>query len=159
MVMVLMLLCLVFFALLQVAHLYTAQLINHHAAFVSGRSYVVGFRRGVVKRAQEVGSIGMAGAVTGPDTISGLSVVELGTIEPVLVRQLVEQDEHVVRYEHWPKISLGLPVVESEIVQDFNVRVRNYPVEFPMRRAFLADDSVDFRSRVSLYNHAAYYLE
>ena len=59
-VMGIMLLSLIFFSLVQMAHLFVAQMVANHAATVTMRSYVVGFEREIVLRASEVGTIPMA---------------------------------------------------------------------------------------------------
>jgi hypothetical protein len=155
----LMILMLVFFTLTQIAYLYNGQFVANHAAFVSGRSHVVGFHPDVVQRAKEVGVIPLAGHVTEPTSLAELPIRELGAIEPTLIGEFVKYPGYLMYYEHWPKAHLSLPLFESELINDYRVRVTNYPVEMPMSRAFLDSGGVDFEGRAQLLNHAAYYLE
>jgi hypothetical protein len=53
-VMALVLLMLIFTGLFQVSYLYVCRIIARHAAFVTARSYVVGFENRIVNRAREV---------------------------------------------------------------------------------------------------------
>lgn len=157
-VMAVLLLCLICFGLLQVARLYTGQMIAHHAAFVMGRSYVVGFNEGIVRRAREVGSIGMSGDIEQPAAYANLSPVQLGSVEPNLIEEFVSSPGYTMWYQYWDRIDSSVPVLGAEGLSDFRVRVNNYPLEMPMHRAYTNADSVDFGSEATLYNHAGFYL-
>ena len=153
-----MVILLIFFTLTQLMLLASAQFIADHSAFVAGRSHVVGFDHDVVQRAKEVGSIGLAGHVTNPPALEGLSMLELGAIEPVLIGEFIQESGYILRYEHWHLVDLTLPANEDEIVETFQVNVRNYPVDLPMSDAFMGD-TIDLRGSAKLFNHAALYLE
>ena len=159
-VMGVMLLSLIFFGLVQVCYLHIAQLITHHAAFVSARSYIVGYRQGIVERAKEIGTIGLAGRLEFPEQYSGLSPAALGAIEPELIRSHVQTpDGYVIYYEHWDKTQVYTPYLELNEVVPITVRVFDYPVDMPMRQAYMKDDSVNLGSTVRMMNHAGLYLD
>lgn len=159
-VMAVLLLSLIFFAVVQVAYLYIARLVTQHAAFVAGRSYVVGYDDGIVRRAKEIGTIPMAGHITYPDTYTRYSPARLGAIErDFLIEAHVQSNGYVMNYEHWPLVRLNTPSLELDEVVPVRVNVYAYPVEMPMRRAYMSSDDVYFGSEVRLRNHAAFYLE
>lgn len=151
-------LCLILFSLLQVAYLYMGQMVAHHAAFVMARSYVVGFEPRVVQRAEEVGSIGMAGHLVTPESYAGLSPAQLGDIEPDLIAEFLQSSSYTLWYEHWDRIGGQVPVLGTEEMSPFRVRASHYPLEMPMHRAYMRADTVDFGSDLEMYNHAGYYL-
>ena len=155
----LMILMLVFFTLTQIAYLYNGQFVANHAAFVSARSHIVGFHPDVVQRANEIGTIPLAGHITEPYSLAVLPIRELGAIEPTLIGEFVKYPGYLMYYEHWPKTRLRLPLFESELIHDYRVEVLDYPVEMPMKDAFIDSGAVDFEGRASMLNHAAYYLE
>jgi len=152
------LLCLVCFGLLQVARLYTSQMIAHHTAFVMARSYVVGFNERIVQRAREVGSIGLSGDLEQPAVYANLSPARLGAIEPDLIEEFVSSPNYTLWYQYWDRVGSTVPVMGLEGLSDFQVRVHDYPLEMPMHRAYMNADSVNFGSQATLYNHAGYYL-
>lgn len=157
-VIALLLLCLVFFALVQIAYLYIGQMVAHHTAFVMARSYVTGFEERIVHRAREVGSIGMAGHLVQPVAYTTLSPAQLGALDEELIREFLDSPTYTMRYEYWDRIDGTVPLTDGPGIQDFRVRVWNYPLELPMRGAYMDSGSVDFGSDARLYNHAAYYL-
>ncbi len=158
-VVAIMLLSLIFFALVQIAYLYIAQMVSDHAAFVTARSHIVGFDRDIVQRAMEVGAIGMAGHLTQPAALVGLPPRELGRVEPILIEDFIQNDSYTIYYEHWSRLRESLPVAEEERVETFRVRVRNYPVDMPMSGAYMGRKSVNFEGTAWMLNHSAYYLE
>ena len=157
-VLALMLLCLVFFALVQIAYLFMNQMIAHHTAYVMGRSYIVGFEHRIVQRAREVGSIGLSGHIVDPPAYAEFSPAQLGAVEPALIRDHLENPGYRIWYQHWPRVRYRLPVLGGEGPARFGVRVEDYPLEMPMHRAYMRGDSIDFGSEATFYNHAGYYL-
>lgn len=157
-VLALLLLCLIFFALVQITYLYMGQMIAHHTVFVMARSYVVGFNERIVHRAREVGSIGMAGHLEQPEAYATRSPGDLGAVEEDLIAEFLSTDRYTLWYQYWDRISGSTPVAEAERIETFRVQVWNYPLVMPMRAAYLSSDSVDFGSNVDMYNHAAYFM-
>jgi hypothetical protein len=155
----LMVLLLIFFTLTQIAYLYNGQFVANHAAFVSARSHIVGFHPDVVQRAKEIGVIPLAGHVTDPVSLAELPIRELGAIEPTLIGEFVKYPGYLMRYEHWPKATLSLPMFETELIHNYRVEVNDYPVEMPMKEAFMNSGGVDFEGTAKMLNHAAYYLD
>lgn len=157
----LMLLLLILFSLIQVAYLYMGQMIAHHAAFVTARSYVVGFDRRVVRRASEVGTIGLAGHLEQPVAYQNLSPAEQGDVEPSLIAEFLQDNRYTIWYEHWPLVQTDLPMLDMDGMAEVKIRVRQYPLEMPMVGAYMAPGqrTVSFGSKIKMYNHAAYYLE
>ena len=153
-----MLLCLVFFALVQIAYLFMNQMIAHHTAYVMGRSYIVGFEHRIVQRAREVGSIGFSGHIVEPPAYAECSPAQLGAIEPALIRDHLESPGYRIWYQHWSRVRYHLPVLGGEGPARFGIRVDDYPLEMPMHRAYMLSDTIDFGSEATFYNHAGYYL-
>ncbi len=158
-VMALMVLLLVSFALLQVGLYAKNLMIADHAAFVTGRSYVVGFKDDLVHRAQEVGSIGMAGKLETPASYSAMTQQELAAVEPQLIKDFLQSDGYTLYYEYWDRINRQLPGGNSDGMVDVSVNVSDYPLEIPMHRAYMSSDTIDFSGSVSMFNHAGLYLE
>lgn len=155
----LMVILLVFFALTQLVILASAQFIADHTAFVSARSHIVGFEAGVVQRAKEVGSIGLAGEVVDPPALSTLSTLELGAAEPTLIGEFIRTPGYLLEYERWPNVHLTLPANDTQTNVTFTVEVHDFPVDLPLREFFLNDSSIDLEGEAELFNHAAYYLD
>ncbi len=158
-VMGIMLLLLIFFALLQVAILYMAQMVSDHASFVTARSYIVGFDNDIVQRAREVGTIPMSGHIEQPVAFSNLSPAQLGAMEPQLIEEFLQTRGYTLWYQHWPHISADLPMLGGEGEANIRIHVNEYPLEMPMHRAYIRNDTIDFGSRMRLHNHAGFYLD
>ena len=159
-VMALTLLCLIFFALFQVSYLFICRIVAHHTAFVTARSYVVGFEEKIVNRAREVGSIGMSGRPTEPPALTGLTPAELGAIEPALIAEFVQSPDYTMWYEHWGKIDHSQPISNPSGPVTIEVEVKNFPLQVPLSQLWMnGKKTVDFESEARLLNHAGYYLE
>ncbi len=158
-VLALMVVLLIAFSLLQVGIFYKNQMIADHAAFVTARSYVVGFSDDIVHRAQEVGSIGMAGALQTPAAYASMTPLELADAEPRLIEQFLQTQGYTLYYEYWDRISRDVRSIGTDGMNDFRVSARGYPVEMPMHRAYMNGDTVDFDGEVRMFNHAGLYLE
>ncbi len=158
-VMAVLLLSLIFFGTVQLVYLYIAQLIAHHTSFVTARSYVVGFEDQVVSRAMEVGAIGLAGHLTYPDTYINYDPLALSVIEPELIRSHLGSTGYTIYYQYWDRIVNYLPVTEFDDVVPISIRVFDYPVDMPMRQAYMNSSTVDISSTTRLMNHAAYFLQ
>lgn len=167
--MVILLLSLMFMGLAQITYVYVGQLIAHHTAFVTTRSYVVGYHPELVQRAKEVGSIGLAGPILEPYDATGLSPLELSAREPMLIQEHIENGSvpggdqwTTLDYTYWPQVfAYGVyPWSSSNEVADVHVRVWDYPLDMPMSRAFVREGGVvDLDSRVRMLHHAEAYLE
>jgi hypothetical protein len=158
-VMALLLLCLILFGLVQVAYLFVCRVIAHHTAFVTSRSYVVGFDTPIVNRAREVGSIPMAGQLMEPAALVGMTPAEQGAIEPALIAEFVQSPDYLMWYRHWGRIDHSQPVANPDMLVDIKVTVRDYPIEMPMAGAYMSDSTVDFSAEARLLNHAGFYLD
>jgi hypothetical protein len=158
-VIVVVILSLIFFFLVQIGYLYICRMVADHAAFVMGRSHVVGFDRPIVERAMEVGTIPLSGHLTKPEAMTGMSPSDLGDVEPILIQDFIQTDEYTIWYQHWDRIHADLPSGEHNRVERFRVNVFDYPTEVPMSGAYMNRKSVNFLGEAHLHNHAAYYLE
>lgn len=158
-VMAVLLLSLILFALLQVGYLYIAQMITDHTAFVMGRSHAVGFNRRLVRRAMEVGSIGMAGHIVTPAAYTDLPPRELGAMEPLLIQEFLSTNDYTMYYQHWDRLAPVLPLWEHDQVETYRVNVNEYPLDMPMSGAYVRNRAIDFHGQAELLNHAAHYLE
>lgn len=156
---VFMLLLFILCALVQVAYLYMNQMIAHHTANVTARSYVVGFEEDVVQRAREVGSIGLAGHLTIPPAYAQLTPAELAALEPMLIEQFLLDPGYSLAYERWHLVDSDMPTSRDGSMADIRIEIRNYPLDMPMTDLYMRDDTVDFQSEATLHNHASYYLE
>lgn len=154
-----MILSLVFFGAVQVAYLYIAQLIAHHTAFVTARSYSVGFNNDIVERAKEVGSIGLAGPITMPAEYTSYNMLQLGAVEPDLIATHVQNKGYSVYYSYWSRVYKDVPLVEVDGVVPVTIRVYDYPANMPMHGAYMDRDAVDIESTVHVPDYAAYYLQ
>lgn len=167
-VMVILLLCLIFMGLAQVAYLYVGKLVVDHTAFVTGRSYIVGYHPELVQRAKEIGSIGAAGAILEPYDARGLSPAELSAREPLLIQEHVENGSSgsgqytSLDYTYWPQTyAYGVyPWSEHDQLANIHVRIWDYPLNMPMSGAYShAGAYVDLDGRVNMLDHAQAYLE
>jgi hypothetical protein len=106
-----------------------------------------------------VGSIGLSGHPTYPYYIVGLSTNTLGAMEPSFIQEFISARDYTIHYEHWDLLDLDVPNGESDSLITIGINVRDYPLDFPMTRAYTGDDTLTFSGQARMYNHAAYYLE
>lgn len=152
---------LIFFGIMQVAQLFAARQLLEYGAFVAARSRAVGFNRWIVEKALHVGAIPAAGPMLAPE--AGLRpreqlVREMAAI-PAYLQSYYPGDalNDVLDYEDWDDLDL---VVVSDHGALLRISARwEYPLRWPMHRAFYAADDVRLETSVTLDNHHPVYLD
>jgi hypothetical protein len=152
---------LIFFGLLQVAHLFSARQLLGYGAFVAARSRAVGFNRWITEKALNVGTIPAAGPMLAPER--GLRPREQLSREisaiPAYLQSYYPSDalRDILDYEDWEDLHL---VVASDQGALLRVNARwEYPLRWPMHRAFYAADRVRLETSVTIDNHHPVYLD
>lgn len=128
------LISLLFWYIFMVAQLGFIKIIMHHAAFVMGRSHIVGFEHDITYRAMNVGAIPASGILKRPsyEELGIRSQIDLGLIEPYLISQYIQERPvsasssfgDVMEYQHWNKLT------RSTSAQDITERVERFEVSF-----------------------------
>ncbi len=176
---VIALICLIFFGLLQVAQLYAAQAVLTYSAAAGARARAVGFNRFMTHKVVRVAAIPVAGALLNPRVMRGGGGatfwgsaspdaawrVAFRSGEPYSPQYEIERSriplflgtrwwsemDPVLEYERWPDLHWN-----DTMAGDFLIRVRtrqDVPLVFPFARAFYAGDRVTMRSGEAEENH------
>ncbi len=183
---VLILLCLILFGALQVSRLFAAREILDYAAARGARAQTVGFNRFMVEKTIRVGAIPNAGQLTSPDYAGPLSsagehdwsvagggarwsfalsaapaspqqALESARIPLYLGATLHGHLSAILDYDRWDSLTYRTSGNNGAQIQ---VRVnQEFPLAFPLHRAFYAADSIPMEGRCDLENHASFYLE
>jgi hypothetical protein len=182
---VMIVLCLILFGALQISRLFAAREILDYAAARGARAQTVGFNRFMVYKTIRVGAIPNAGQLISPDYAGALSsagdhdwsvagggarwsfalsatpsspqqALESARIPLYLGATLYGHLPATLDYDRWDSISQQTTEGNGDRIQ---VRVsQEFPLVFPLHRAFYAADSVPLEGRCDLENHAALYL-
>lgn len=179
------LLCLILFGLLQVSMLYSAEEILHHSAVSTARSRTVGFNPFMLRKVSRVAAIPNAGPIVTPDvggmnanpqywqnTSAGQMIddtlnppasspqadIELSRIPLYMATDNPGELPAVLEYRDWDTVQL--PQLSFPSAHSLHIRInQTYPLNFPLHRAYYADDEVRIRGEARMENHAALYLE
>ena len=102
---VMLLICLVFFGLMQVFHLAVAQMLADYSAWSATRAHVVGFDEQLTRRSAEVASIGASGKMTRSGSGAGTGVDSVSQQEQfefeVSRIPYFIMGELYLEYDHW----------------------------------------------------------
>lgn len=156
-----MMICLLFFGLVQLALLFTAHDVLQYAANKGARARTVGFNDFMVYKTTRVGAIANAGRMTFPDPPAGLlsqSDLELATIPFYLGAPNHFYLPGILDYADWSTISHSYPVTFADGTLEVRVS-QNYPLRMPMHRAFYAADNVRMQGECTMDNHYQLYLD
>ncbi len=163
-----MLLCLIFFGLMQIFQWSMAQMLTEYSSFYAAKAYSLGYSRSIVVRASRVAITGASGQdisgnpVTAPFTQQKLS----DAAEEYM--SYSQYGPSTINYEYWEpdNITSDTPLVEinysntSGSTIDGVVRVKNMPLltenlSWVVGGATEANPS----GKSSTFNHASLYLE
>jgi hypothetical protein len=169
---VILVICLIFFGLLQVAQLYAAQAVLTYSAAAGARARAVGFNRFMTHKVVHVAAIPVAGALLNPQVARGGGAatfwgsaspdeawgaafrlgephspqydIERSRIPLFLGTRWWNEMYPVLEYERWPDLHW-----DDTTAGDVFVRVRarqDVPLVFPFARTFYAGDRVTIHS-------------
>ena len=163
-----MLLCLIFFGLMQIFQWSMAQMLTEYSSFYAAKAYSLGYSRSIVERASRV-------AITGA---SGQDTSATPTVAPFTQQNLSDAASEymsygqygpsAINYEYWEpdNITSDTPIVEIDYSNtsgstiDSQVRVKNMPLltenlSWTVGGATEANPT----GKASTFNHASLYLE
>jgi hypothetical protein len=108
---VLIMITLLFWAFLLVFEMCLTTIVTNHAAFLMGRSHIVGFENDITHRARNVGMIPISGSMMQPSGLRGTSNVEIGASEAYLIEQYIQEryvsGAEMLHYRFWPDNYVG----------------------------------------------------
>lgn len=181
--------CLVFTGIYQVARLFAAKEILDYSAGRAARAKTVGFNHWMVLKAGKVGAIPNAGAIVQPaytnedaglramvDTLlpgelwdwtvsNGIPVSEQYELERARIPEFLESanDEtayFTLDYSDWDSVAVSVSTLAGPTGSILHgVAAQVYPLTVPMHRAFYDEDEVDMRGETYLEKHYSLYLE
>ncbi|MDD5698441.1 MAG: hypothetical protein PHH77_07465 [Victivallaceae bacterium] len=165
-----LLLCLLFFGLMQIFQWSMAKMLAEYSSFYAAKAYSLGYAQSIVKRASRV-------AITGA---SGRDVSAIPTVAPFTRQKLSDAAEeymsyaqygpHGVNFEYWepdnvtdktPLVEINYAPAESTNVVYGRVRIKNMPLLSENLSLFLGGASeadIPF-GEARAFNHAGLYLE
>jgi len=135
---------LLFWAFLLVFEMCLTNIVTNHAAFLMGRSHIVGFEYDITHRARNVGMIPISGDLMQPSRLSGANNVQIGQDEAYLISQYIQEryvnNDEMLHYRFWPDNysgSGGNPGILSSrmpgAIADVTERVRDFTVTLSVR--------------------------
>ena len=180
--------CLVFAGMYQVAGLVAAREVLDYSAARAARAKTVGFNRWMVRKAAKVGAIPNAGRLTEPAytnvdralrarvaSSSGGELWDwvLGEAAPSSAQYDLERARipefleaandatayYVLDYTDWDSVVNSFSLVGGTGVVWRAVTDQTYPLRVPMHRAFYADDEIDLQGRAYIEDHYSLYME
>lgn len=140
-VFVIMLLCLIFWGLLQAALLYNHERVLQFASFASARSATVGFQQDFYNRSYRVAAIPASGTMLAPNqnwTGANQQLQQLGTETMLIPLYLRRAPTGNLDYSFWDRYNMLpniLPNVPSANMLEES-HVQEHPLEMPMVGAY-----------------------
>ena len=161
---VIILISLVFFTVLQLSQIFSAQEVLDYAAGRGARAKAVGLDDFMVHKTVRIGSIPNAGRMEWPVVSGGPAAtheLESSRIPFYLGATREIELDPILDYTHWDTIthdvSLESPASGVDILR---VRAQqDYPLWAPFHRAFYADDSIEMEGNAVIGNHFSLYME
>lgn len=167
--MCILLLCLIFFGLMQIFQWSMAKMLSQYSSFYAAKAYSLGYSRSIVERASRI-------AITGA---SGEDISAVPTVAPFSQQNLSDAAEeymfygkygpHAINYEYWEPdvITSETPIVEihhpntAERIIYGRVRIKNMPLLAENLSWFVggATEADIPAGETRAFNHASLYLE
>ena len=163
-VMCMLLICLILFGLLQIFYLTVAQMLADYASFCATRSYSVGFADYLINRSARVASIGASGNLVYPEGEDYGGPLQQFAVEEVRIPEYITGERWLFygigdeENLEWDWNDVGISKRESMGTVGARVYYQNYPLNFPMRRAFTYDENVNIHGDAKVMNYAENYL-
>lgn len=181
---ILLLLCIIVFGSLQVAHLFAARDIMDHAAFSVARARAVGFNSFMIRKVGRVAMIPNAGRMTAPEIerepgaaqsiarasageawdralrsrpTSPQAAVEAARIPLYLLAGHAGDLPATLDYEDWDATQGRAQAGVAGLIRGRTQQ--EYPLRFPFHRVFYAADEVSLSGEARLADHARLYLQ
>ncbi len=163
-VLVIALICLIFFGLFEVSQLFAHKEVLDYAAGRGARAKTVGFNQFMVYKTVRVGAIPNAGRLISPGYNGGPAseyTVETPLIPLYLGSRNAGELPSIMNYEEWdgandvtyaPPVSPGDGTLRMEVQQQV-------PLRYPFHRAFYAADSVHMTGASIIENHFQLYID
>lgn len=163
-VLVIALICLIFFGLFEVSQLFAHKEVLDYAAGRGARAKTVGFNQFMVFKTVRVGAIPNAGRLISPGYNGGPAseyAVETPLIPLYLGSRNAGELPAIMNYEEWDgshDVTYASPVFLADGTLHMEVR-QQVPLKYPFHRAFYADDSVDMTGQSRIDNHYELYID
>ena len=172
---VMLVVCLLFFGLLQIFHLTAAKMITDYSAATAGRSSAVGFAEYLVDRNGRCASIAASGALTYPSGYGNTNPISQYANERILIPQYIVGDNWL-EYQYWyggettifssededstVNTSLGISQNRSTTgLTTVRAGFNDYPLVMPMRYLFTTSKATNIASEATYVDFATEYLD
>ncbi len=170
-----LLLCLILFGLLQIFQMTVAQMFSQYAAFKTVWAAGLGYSDEYLRRVALTSMAGASGRMTNPGENYG-SMLNLSRREIEIIPGSVVTEglgllpgfragQHWVDYQYWhtDQNSTGTYCMTSSPdrgsnMVSFTAGFAKYPLNMPMRRAFIGDDTVDITSTASMRDSSSIFI-
>lgn len=170
-----LLLCLILFGLLQVFQMCVAQMFSQYSAFKTAWAAGLGYSDEYLRRVALTSMAGASGRITSPGENYG-SMINLSRREIQLIPGVTVSDglgflpafragQHWVDYQYWhaSQNTTGTYCMTSSPVRDgstvsFTAGFANYPLNLPMRTAFIGQDNLDISSTAVLRDSSGIFI-
>ena len=167
-----LLVCLIFFGILQLFLMFVADSVTRYAAFVATRSNAVGFTEGSALRAAKVATIPAAGRRLKPFESKSARINASGM--HVLIEEYLKNLRNL-DYEYWDRGNefdsskapfeqeletyLSLKSYSYMTTVETEVRFNDYPLALPMRLINFGTEYTDIEGEATFPNYASKFLE
>jgi hypothetical protein len=163
-----MLLCLIFFGLMQIFQWSMAQMLTEYSSFYAAKAYSLGYSRSIVERASRIAITGASGRdVSGTPVTAPFTQTKLSNAASEYM-SYGQYGSSAINYEYWEpdNITSDTPLVEISYSNtgsstiDGRVRVKNMPL-LAENLNWIVGGATEANptGEASTFNHASLYLE
>ena len=163
-----LLLCLIFFGLMQIFQWSMAQMLTEYSSFYAAKAYSLGYSRSIVERASRIAITGASGEdISGTPTVAPFTRQNLSDAASEYM-SYGQYGPSTINYEYWEpdNVTSDTPIIEVNYSNtgtttiDSRVRVKNMPLLAENLSWFVAGATeANPTGEASTFNHASLYLE
>lgn len=154
---VMLLLCLIFFGLLQAVHIAVTQMVTDYSAACTVRSSVVGFTDRLLVRSARIASIASSGKLIYPDHADPSPMIQF-EYERDLIPRYLSGEVWYLTYEHMPLMHADVRSSGSNM-RRAEVEFSKYPINFPFWETVSGEKTMNIKAEAKAFDHASYFLE
>ena len=163
-----MLLCLIFFGLMQIFQWSMAQMLTEYSSFYAAKAYSLGYSRSIVERASRIAITGASGQdISGNPVVAPFTQQNLSDAATEYM-SYGQYGPNTINYEYWepdtitsdtPLIEVGYSNTTGSTI-DSQVRVKNMPL-LTENLSWVVGGATEANptGKAKTFNHASLYLE
>ncbi|MDD5728613.1 MAG: hypothetical protein PHV59_08625 [Victivallales bacterium] len=162
-----LLLCLLFFGLMQIFQWTMAKMLTQYSSFYAGKAYSLGYARSIAVRAARIAATGASGHDTsGIPTTAPFTQAKLSAAAEEYMNY-GQYGPRSINFEYWEpeNITADTPIVEvsyPDTASDFieaTVKISNMPLLTENLSWFLGTTEANPSAKSTTFNYASLYLE